>query len=40
MTNNTTPLVSIYMGSASDMPIMRKAAEFLNTMQIPFEIHA
>ena len=22
------------------MPIMRKAAEFLNTMQIPFEIHA
>ena len=28
------------MGSASDMPIMRKAAEFLNTMQIPFEIHA
>jgi len=38
MTNNTTPLVSIYMGSASDMPIMRKAAEFLNTMQIPFEM--
>ena len=35
-----TPLVAIYMGSASDMPIMRKAAEFLNTMQIPFEIHA
>ena len=38
MTNN--PLVSIYMGSASDMPVMRKAAEFLNTMQIPFEIQA
>jgi len=28
------------MGSASDMPIMRKAAEFLNSMQIPFEVHA
>lgn len=38
MTNN--PLVSIYMGSASDMPVMRKAAEFLNTMQISFEIQA
>jgi 5-(carboxyamino)imidazole ribonucleotide mutase len=34
------PLVSIIMGSASDMPIVREAAEFLNEMQIPFEINA
>ncbi|MDR0754873.1 MAG: 5-(carboxyamino)imidazole ribonucleotide mutase [Prevotellaceae bacterium] len=34
------PIVSIIMGSTSDMPIMRAAAEFLNEMQIPFEINA
>ena len=34
------PLVSIIMGSASDMPIVREAAEFLNEMQIPFELNA
>jgi 5-(carboxyamino)imidazole ribonucleotide mutase len=28
------------MGSTSDMPVMKKAAEFLNTMEIPFEINA
>ena len=28
------------MGSTSDMPVMRKAAEFLNSMHIPFEINA
>ena len=28
------------MGSTSDMPVMKKAAEFLNNMQIPFEINA
>ena len=28
------------MGSTSDMPVMRKAADFLNSMQIPFEINA
>ena len=33
-------LVSIIMGSTSDMPIMKKAAEFLNDMEIPFEINA
>lgn len=33
-------LVSIIMGSTSDMPIMKKAAEFLNEMEIPFEINA
>ncbi|MDR1552729.1 MAG: 5-(carboxyamino)imidazole ribonucleotide mutase [Prevotellaceae bacterium] len=34
------PIVSIIMGSTSDMPIMKFAAEFLNEMQIPFEINA
>ncbi len=34
------PVVSIIMGSTSDLPIMRKAAEFLDEMQIPFEINA
>ena len=33
-------IVSIIMGSTSDMPIMKKAAEFLNDMEIPFEINA
>ncbi len=32
------PLVSIVMGSISDLPIMQKAAEFLNQQQIPFQI--
>jgi 5-(carboxyamino)imidazole ribonucleotide mutase len=34
------PLVSIIMGSTSDMGIMKQAAEFLNEMEIPFEINA
>ena len=33
-------VVSIIMGSTSDMPVMKKAADFLNDMQIPFEINA
>ena len=28
------------MGSTSDLPVMKKAAEFLDEMEIPFEIHA
>ncbi len=35
-----TPQVSIIMGSTSDLPIMKKAADFLNDMKIPFEINA
>lgn len=35
-----TPLVSIIMGSTSDLPILRKAADFLEQMQIPFEMNA
>lgn len=33
-------LVSIIMGSTSDLPVMKKAADLLDEMQIPFEIHA
>ena len=35
-----TPIVSIIMGSTSDLPIMEKAAKFLEEMQIPFEMNA
>ncbi len=35
-----TPLVSIIMGSTSDMPVMEKAAKVLNDLEIPFEINA
>ncbi len=35
-----TPVVSIIMGSTSDLPVMEKAAKFLNEMEIPFEMHA
>ena len=33
-------MVSIIMGSTSDLPVMRKAADFLNSMQVPFEMLA
>lgn len=35
-----TPVVSIIMGSTSDLPVMEKAAAYLNEMQIPFEMNA
>ncbi len=35
-----TPLVSIIMGSTSDLPIMEDAAKFLDDMEIPFEMNA
>jgi len=35
-----TPLVSIIMGSTSDLPVMEKAALFLNDMHIAFEMNA
>ena len=34
------PLISIIMGSTSDLPIMEKAAKFLDEMEVPFEINA
>lgn len=32
------PLVGIIMGSKTDLPVMKEAADFLEEMQIPFEI--
>ena len=34
------PVVSIIMGSTSDLPVMEKACKFLDDMQIPFEVNA
>ncbi|MDE6449357.1 MAG: 5-(carboxyamino)imidazole ribonucleotide mutase [Muribaculaceae bacterium] len=34
------PLVSIIMGSTSDLPVMTKTADFLESMEIPFEMLA
>lgn len=34
------PLVSIIMGSTSDLPIMEEAAKVLNDFKIPFELNA
>ncbi len=35
-----TPIVSIIMGSTSDLPIMEKAAKLLDEFEIPFEMNA
>ncbi len=35
-----TPVVSIIMGSTSDLPVMEKAARFLDEMEVSFEMHA
>ncbi len=34
------PVVSIIMGSTSDLPVMEKAANIFDEFEIPFEIHA
>lgn len=34
------PLVSIIMGSISDLKVMEKAAKFLDMMEVPFEMNA
>ncbi|MGP1446034.1 MAG: 5-(carboxyamino)imidazole ribonucleotide mutase [Candidatus Limimorpha sp.] len=34
------PVVSIIMGSTSDLPVLEKAAHFLDEMEIPFEMNA
>ncbi|MEW6898337.1 5-(carboxyamino)imidazole ribonucleotide mutase [Trueperella pyogenes] len=31
--------VGIVMGSASDLPIVRKAANMLDTLEVPYEVH-
>ena len=33
-------VVSIIMGSTSDWPVMKKAADFFESMEIPFEVNA
>ena len=35
-----TPIVSIIMGSTSDLPVMEKACQFFEEMEIPFEVNA
>ena len=35
-----TPLVSIIMGSTSDLPVMEKAMKQLDELNIPFEVNA
>ena len=35
-----SPIVSIIMGSTSDLPVMEKACKFLDDMQVPFEVNA
>ena len=35
-----TPLVSIIMGSTSDLPVMEKACKWLEENEIPFELNA
>ena len=34
------PVVSIIMGSTSDLPVMEKAAKIMDEFAIPFEMHA
>lgn len=34
------PIVSIIMGSTSDLPVLEKAAKLLDEMEIPFEMNA
>ena len=33
-------IVSIIMGSTSDLPVMEKACKLLDEMQVPFEVNA
>ena len=35
-----TPIVSIIMGSTSDLPVMEKACQWLNDHKIAFEVNA
>ena len=35
-----SPIVSIIMGSTSDLPVLEKAAQYFDEMEIPFEMNA
>ena len=39
-TTAMNPKVSIIMGSTSDLPVMEKACQFFEEMEIPFEVNA
>ncbi len=39
-TQSLVPLVSVIMGSTSDLPVMEKACKFLDEMHVPFEVNA
>ncbi len=39
-TTDMSPIVSIIMGSTSDLPVMEKACQFFEEMEIPFEVNA
>lgn len=34
------PIVSIIMGSTSDLPVVRRGADFLESLAVPFELKA
>ena len=34
------PIISIIMGSTSDLPVMEKACKWLEQQEIPFEVNA
>lgn len=36
--HSSSPLVGIIMGSDSDLPVMQAAADFLRSLQVPFEL--
>ena len=38
MTDKNKPLVGIIMGSDSDLPVMQKAADMLDELQVPYEL--
>ena len=40
LSTDMTPIVSIIMGSTSDLPVLEKAAQFFDEMEIPFEMNA
>jgi 5-(carboxyamino)imidazole ribonucleotide mutase len=40
MPTHQQPAVSLIMGSTSDLPVLRKAALFLDQMDVPFEMQA
>jgi 5-(carboxyamino)imidazole ribonucleotide mutase len=40
MTMQIKPVVSIVMGSTSDLPVMKEAVEFFKSVAIPYEVQA